>query len=259
MRRAPNMGSVLYFRTACQGFCEHFHRCAGVRRDPRAVAYTAAVADAQQSPSSESAPAGRGARLRRARQERGLSLRELSRRLNVSPGHISQIERDIVAPSISLLYSIVSELGMSMDALFDVPAQLEGHVRGDGGMPSGDRDIPRTKGESRYVRRFNERQTIDIGAGVRWELLTPTTDAGVDFREIVYTSTSPDGEHEAFIRHAGHECGLVLEGRLHVQVEFDTFVLGPGDSIAFESAKPHKFWNQGPGPVRTVWVSNVSS
>ena len=53
-----------------------------------------------------------GPRLRAYREQRGLSLRELARRLGVSPSAISQIETGKSRPSVSTLYSIVSELGV---------------------------------------------------------------------------------------------------------------------------------------------------
>jgi transcriptional regulator with XRE-family HTH domain/quercetin dioxygenase-like cupin family protein len=219
----------------------------------------------------------RGQRLRQAREARGISLRELARRLNVSPGHVSQIERDIAAPSISLLYSIVTELGVSMDALFDdsptdsatgLPAEPAGAARttAAGGrsvpVPGEQGDAPaRTRtpatggdGEARYVRRAADRPVIMASPGVRWELLTPSAQAAVDFREIIY---EPAAEEAEMIRHPGHEYGVVLEGQVHIQVEFETFVLGPGDSIGFESYRPHRFWNEGPERARTIWVSNV--
>ena len=62
-----------------------------------------------------------GPRLRAHREQRGLSLRELARRLGVSPSAISQIETGKSRPSVSTLYSIVSELGMSLDELFGAP------------------------------------------------------------------------------------------------------------------------------------------
>jgi len=49
-----------------------------------------------------------GPRLRAYREQRGLSLRELARRLGVSPSAISQIETGKSRPSVSTLYSIVS-------------------------------------------------------------------------------------------------------------------------------------------------------
>src|SRR5918996_1531033 len=59
-----------------------------------------------------------GRRLRANREERGLSLRELARRLGMSPSAISQIETGKSRPSVSTLYAMVSELGISLDDLF---------------------------------------------------------------------------------------------------------------------------------------------
>ena len=50
-----------------------------------------------------------------------------------------------------------------------------------------------------------------------------------------------------------HPGGIVTTGRLTVQVGFETAVLGPGDSIAFDSVVPHRFWNETPDEVRAVW------
>jgi quercetin dioxygenase-like cupin family protein len=55
------------------------------------------------------------------------------------------------------------------------------------------------------------------------------------------------------IRHQGREYGLVLSGRLGVQLGFQTYELGPGDSIAFDSTGPHRFWNLGDEPVHGIW------
>ncbi len=215
-----------------------------------------------------------------------MSLRALAGRLQCSPSHVSQVERGIVAPSMSLLYSIVSELGLSMEALFAAatpageadgaavtsarrsPAEAAGarqagtEIDGSSAHPAapGDPSLPEVPRESRYVVRFGNRKSIEVEPGVRWDLLTPTTDSGIDFREIAYGPGSGDKmAGGGFIRHPGREYGVVLEGRLHVQVEFDEFVLGPGDSIAFDSGRPHRFWNDGPAPARAIWVSSVAS
>ena len=54
-----------------------------------------------------------GERLREKRTERGLGLRELARRLDVSPSLVSQIETGKIQPSVRTLYAMVSELGVS--------------------------------------------------------------------------------------------------------------------------------------------------
>src|SRR6185437_12239234 len=51
-------------------------------------------------------PSKIGGRLREEREKRGISLRELARRVGVSPSLVSQIELDRVNPSVSTLYSL---------------------------------------------------------------------------------------------------------------------------------------------------------
>ena len=61
-----------------------------------------------------------GPRLRAIRLRRGLSLRELARRLDLSPSTISQIETGKMQPSVRTLYALVSEFGVTVDeVLFD--------------------------------------------------------------------------------------------------------------------------------------------
>src|SRR5689334_25034502 len=59
-----------------------------------------------------------GSRLREERERQGLSLRKLAGRLDISPSALSQIETGRSRPSVSTLYAIVSELGISFDELF---------------------------------------------------------------------------------------------------------------------------------------------
>ena len=186
-----------------------------------------------------------GGRIRAARTEQGMTLRELARRLGVSAGHISQVERGLVKPSISLVYSIADVLSLGMSDLFSSSVAEVASMEG----------IARTPGEDRFVTRAAERRTINLDTGVRWELLTPTTREPVDFREIVYPAGSGSTQPDSFMRHSGREYGLVLSGRLRVQLEFDEYELGPGDTIAFESALPHRFWNEGPDVVKAVWCT----
>src|SRR4051794_3467380 len=66
---------------------------------------------------------GVGQELRARRTAKGLSLRALARRLEISPSALSQIETGKSRPSVSTLYAIVSELGMSLDELFGRPSR----------------------------------------------------------------------------------------------------------------------------------------
>lgn len=68
------------------------------------------------------------ARLRTARTAAKLSVRELSRRVGISPSMLSQIENGHSEPSVATLYSLVSELSISFDQLLAVPGA--GHSPG---------------------------------------------------------------------------------------------------------------------------------
>ena len=48
-----------------------------------------------------------------------MSLRELARRIDVSPSLVSQIETGKIQPSVRTLIAIVSELGLSVDHIFE--------------------------------------------------------------------------------------------------------------------------------------------
>ena len=56
------------------------------------------------------------------------------------------------------------------------------------------------------------------------------------------------------MRHGGKEYGYVTGGRLGVQVGFERYDLGPGDSISFDSSSPHRLWTIGDEPAEAIWV-----
>ena len=45
----------------------------------------------------------------------------------------------------------------------------------------------------------------------------------------------------------------LLSGRLQVDVGFERYQLGPGDSISFPATTPHRLANDGPEPARAIW------
>jgi transcriptional regulator with XRE-family HTH domain len=197
-----------------------------------------------------------GRRLRLRREERDLSLRELARRLGISPSAISQIETGKSRPSVSTLYAIVTELGMSLDELFSGRDQDRGNAKAPAAarqQPRSPRAEPRAASEGRHVQRSGGRKAIELETGVRWERLTPHADTDADFLEVVYDVGGSSCQGDRFIRHSGREYGLVLSGTLEVTVGFDSYTLEPGDSICFDSTVPHCLRNVGDEPVRGIW------
>lgn len=193
---------------------------------------------------------GVGAHLRARREEQGVSLRELARRLQISPSALSQIETGKSRPSVGTLYAIVSELRMSLDELFGGVADGAAPVAG-GRAARGDGDRPAARKDELQER--DSRATLQLESGVRWERLTASPDPEADFLWVVYEPGGSSSQGDGFIRHAGREYGLVLRGTLEVTVGFDTYEVGPGDSISFDSTTPHRLRNAGTEPVEGVW------
>ena len=192
-----------------------------------------------QPPAAESQPGPAfGARLRAAREAAGISLRELARRLDVTPSLLSQVERDLAQPSVGTLWAVVAELGISLDALFGP----------DGGDPGHADPAPRT-----MVQRAGERTALDLDGGVRWERLTPIPDPGVVFALVTYPPGQEVGATRSVARHRGTEYGYLISGRLAIEVGDEAFELGPGDSVVLASETPHRFRAVGTEPTCAVW------
>lgn len=189
-----------------------------------------------------------GDRLREARQARGLSLRVLAGRLGVSPSLISQVETGRAKPSVSTLYAIVHELGVSLDELLFIDAASSGPARDTMLSEQGDGSLPADP-----VQRARTRKKIRLASGVTWERLTTASIPNLDFFYVTYEVGGASSPADEFQRHQGQEWGYILSGTLGVTIGFEEYVLGPGDAIAFDSTTPHRLWNARDEPVHGVW------
>lgn len=223
-----------------------------------------------------------GARVRKARVARGMSVRELASKADCSPSMISQIESGRANPSVATLYEISSALEISLDSLFARVSGTTGRVpelvdptglrqvpgehrsRGathwsavhTGGVELAPRGQPRTtpvQDESPSLLRKRNRQSIDLAHGVHWEQLVPVPEQGAQFLEVWYPPGGGALPNDHPARHNGREYGVIIEGTLSLQLGFEQFELGPGDSFAFDSTAPHRYWNAGTELVRGIW------
>src|SRR6059058_1697730 len=139
---------------------------------PRAVA-------ADQTPDG---PSELGPRLRAIRIERGVGLRELARRLDLSPSSISQIETGKIRPSVRTLYALASEFGVTVDeVLFNEPS-ASSDARASA-APGSSQAVPEP---GLAVQRAADRPAIALNSGVKWERLMSWADEDVEFLEATY-------------------------------------------------------------------------
>jgi transcriptional regulator with XRE-family HTH domain len=207
-----------------------------------------------------------GSLIRRERQKQGLSLRELARRVGVSASMLSQVETDRTRPSVSTIYGIATELGLSIDALLsdtEVTALDEAGaveeaaggmaaVAGAGGAHGPVRPPAMAELNCQLVQP-EQRRKLELESGVTWELLSDLLPHLVDFMYVSYEPGGRSSSSGKLMRHTGTEFAFLLRGKLKIQVGFDEYVLQPGDALSFDSSQPHLLVNEGTEPAEGIW------
>lgn len=199
---------------------------------------------------TDALPVAVGARLREIRQERRETLRYVAGQVNISPSLLSQVETGKTQPSVGTLYALVNFYGVSLDAVLGQRTQ-------SGALPAtGAAAQQRPVFAAVPIQRGSENPTIEMEDGVRWERLAAAINDVVEPLLVTYApgaSSSYDGK---WTRHDGVEYGFVMSGRLTLHLEFDTYVIEPGDSVCFDSTRPHFYVNEGEEPARSVFFVN---
>ena len=91
------------------------------------------------------------------------------------------------------------------------------------------------------VTRSGQGQKIEQAHGMTYYNLAPSFQNRIAEPLYVRSVYSEEAQHRdiELTTHTGQECDLILEGRLKVQVGEHKEILGPGDSIYYDSATPH--------------------
>ncbi|MEV0685312.1 helix-turn-helix domain-containing protein [Nocardia sp. NPDC050378] len=184
-----------------------------------------------------------GPALKQARLARGSSLRGLATAAGISASQLSQIENNKSQPSVSTLYALVNHLEVSLDDLL-------GLRYGRTTEPAGHSDMTRSTG---VVQRAADNPVLEMANGVRWEKLAVDPNAGVDALLVTYEPGAASSVDRMPMRHSGTEYAYLFTGELTLLLDFDRHTLGAGDSLCFDSTRPHMYVNQSSEPARGVW------
>ncbi len=172
-----------------------------------------------------------GKRLRNLRKKKGLSILQLSELCDVSTGMISQIERDLVVPTVVSIWRIAQALDTNISYFFD-----------------------EEKPQDRTIIRKNEHKTIIMNKGCGlYELLSSDHENHIiDFVKITLKSGQVYDIND--ITHEGEECGYILSGTMTVRLNGENYELHEGDSIYFNSNLPHKYMNLHENDCISIWA-----
>lgn len=176
-----------------------------------------------------------GLRLKELRTKRGISQTELSKLVGVTPSTISQVESNLIYPSLPALMKMAEVLSIDISSLFQEKAETR----------------------KRLIFPASEAVEIKISelpAGSLFaKLLTPVdlaSKAEPFLIEIPPNSTL--ASH--FFVHKGEELGYLLSGKLQVEVEKTAYNLRSGDVIYLTTEFPSQWKNPGPSAAKLLWV-----
>lgn len=172
-----------------------------------------------------------GADLRALRKARGLTLEELSERLGVSVGWLSQVERDISSADSAIL--------KTMAGIFDVPMSL---FFGVADAPVGER--------GRIVRAAQRRVIGERDGGLIEALLSPDL---TDSFEVVHSTFMPGSARDVAIMRPTQELAYLVSGRLNIWLDEASFVIETGDSFRVRE-QSLRWSNPYDVPAVAVWV-----
>ncbi len=185
-----------------------------------------------------------GPRLREARLLRGMSLRSVAQELGVSASLISQVETGKTQPSVSTLWALVTHLGVSIDDLLGTSQPV---------LEREPAPLSPTPLAPSVIQRASDNPVLEMENGVRWERLALGEHGPADPLLVTYEPGASSSIEGKLMRHAGVEYAYIMEGELILQLDFETHVLKAGDSVHFDSVRPHLFSNRGTVPARGVW------
>ncbi|WP_417310485.1 helix-turn-helix domain-containing protein [Devosia sp.] len=182
---------------------------------------------------SASAGESLGDRLRARRKAIGKTMQQVADEAGLTIGFISQIERSISTPSLASLYNVAKALDASVD-MFVSQAPARTHPVA---THAGKRPTFKVDGTSRYYE-FLERGFADAKLNA-------------------CLSHVPPGHASEVMRHEGEEFVYLVSGAMLYEIDGETYELTAGDTLHFDSRKPHRGTNIGTGTAVELWVGTM--
>ena len=173
-----------------------------------------------------------GERIKKKRNEKDFSLRELAAKVDLSASFLSQIEQGKASPSIENLKKIANYLEVKVSYLIEEEDESLGsfHIK---------------KEDRKYVESIDSKTSIALLTSSKIEK---------NMEPIMY-EIKPGGESgRGFFNHNGEEFIYIIEGTLDIYIEDQLTTLNEGDSFYFKSSLNHRFKNNGKKLTKAIWI-----
>ena len=162
-----------------------------------------------------------GPRLRRVREQRGMTLTDAAQRTGISKSTLSRLENGQRRPSLELLLPLAQAYRVPLDDLVGAPEVGDPRIR-------------------LKPRRVNGRTVIPLthpGGVQAWKLVIPASQSRPDPRT-----------------HDGFEWLYVLSGRMRLVIGDQDLALGVGEAAEFDTQVPHWFGSTGDGTAEVLSI-----
>ncbi|MBN1450545.1 MAG: cupin domain-containing protein [Anaerolineales bacterium] len=175
-----------------------------------------------------------GARIKEIRMAKGLALRSLAEKCDLSANAISLIERGENSPTVSSLHKLSLALEVPITDFFVSKEVLSAvHVKKGQGMKYGNGGL----------------LLESLATGLPNQQLEP-------FRLSIEPGS---GTVDDPIVHSGQEFVYCLTGEIEYYVDGQAFCLIPGDSLLLEASCPHSWRNSNQQPATILLIFQATS
>lgn len=176
--------------------------------------------------------------IRTARREAKRTLMQVAVDSDLSISFLSQVERNLLTPSVSALKRIADVLKIPAGSLM---FGLESSSRG-----------PNVS----LIRSDSRKRVVFPQSHIAYEMLTP------DLRRrmsIFWLNAPPRSQSGPPFSHEGEDAVIVLKGTLRVEIGEVWHELKKGDSLYFNSELPHRWANETSRSAEVMWISTPPS
>ena len=158
------------------------------------------------------------ARIKELRLVTGLTVEEMAARTGTTVEEYEQCEAGNRNLSVAFLYHCTLSFGVDLGDLLE------------GKSPKLRQYALTRRGGGQRIEEAHNMIGFNLASGFRNRIALPL------YMELNYTG---DEETIELVTHEGQECDIVIRGQMKIRIGDKTEVLGPGDTIYFDSGTPH--------------------
>lgn len=179
-----------------------------------------------------------GKKIRDIRKKKGLKISELAELIGVTSGYVSQIERDLIEPSLPVLRKLSKAIDVPLSSMFSDEFLT---------------DVVVINNQNKKKVSFNENN-------ITYEFLTPAklNNEKLPKMEVMTAELeSKCKDNDDFVIHTADEFTYVLSGCIEYHIgENEIHRLQKGDGIYIPEGTPHCIYN--PGEEKALMFSTIS-